>query len=294
MSATPSPTPSEPADLDLAQSETVAPAAFGDDAVDDHVTIENNGPGDATDVVLHDVAPTGATIDSATIDQGIVLGQRDRGDLRGPAPRRRRVRRGRRRPRGAAGRRRWRARRARPASARLSSTPPRRTTAARRRPRCRRPAPRWRISSIQDHESSSQDALGGTLIDTITVVNNGPGDGDRRRPHRRARRRRAGDRDRPGSVHVQLRRGRPMQPGRARAGRERDRSRCTSDRCAQGELIDDVTASDDQFDPNYANDSAKTTATVTPRAHRGEGADRARFNRSRRPGTWSASWSRSE
>ena len=28
---------------------------------------------------------------------------------------------------------------------------------------------------IQDHESSWQDTLGGTLIDTITVVNNGPG-----------------------------------------------------------------------------------------------------------------------
>ena len=33
-----------------------------------------------------------------------------------------------------------------------------------------------------------------------------------------------------------------------------------------GLLIDDVTASDDEFDPNYANDSAKTTATVTPSA----------------------------
>ena len=29
--------------------------------------------------------------------------------------------------------------------------------------------------AIQDHESSSQDPLGGTLTDTITVVNNGPG-----------------------------------------------------------------------------------------------------------------------
>jgi hypothetical protein len=33
-----------------------------------------------------------------------------------------------------------------------------------------------------------------------------------------------------------------------------------------GRLIDDVTASDDQFDPNYANDSATVIATVTPRA----------------------------
>ena len=70
VSATPGPMTSEPADLGLAQSETVAPAAFGDDAVDDHVTIENNGPGDATDVVLRDVVPPGATIDSVTIDQG--------------------------------------------------------------------------------------------------------------------------------------------------------------------------------------------------------------------------------
>ena len=33
-----------------------------------------------------------------------------------------------------------------------------------------------------------------------------------------------------------------------------------------GALLDDVTASDDQFDPNYANDSAQTTAIITPRA----------------------------
>ena len=70
MTATPGPMAPEPADLDLAQSETVAPAAFGNDAVDDHVTIENKGPGDATDVVLHDVVPPGATIESATVDQG--------------------------------------------------------------------------------------------------------------------------------------------------------------------------------------------------------------------------------
>jgi uncharacterized repeat protein (TIGR01451 family) len=42
------------------------------------------------------------------------------------------------------------------------------------------------------------------------------------RPHGRPGRRRAGGRDRAGSVHVQLRRGRPMQPDRACAGRERD------------------------------------------------------------------------
>jgi uncharacterized repeat protein (TIGR01451 family) len=64
------PTSAEPADLALAQSETVAPSAFGDDVVDDHLAIVNHGPGDATDVVLHDAVPPGATIESATIDQG--------------------------------------------------------------------------------------------------------------------------------------------------------------------------------------------------------------------------------
>ena len=105
VSATPAPTPSEPADLNLAQSETVAPAAFGNDTVDDHVTIENNGPGDATDVVLHDAAPAGATIDSATDRSGHLHGQRKRRDLRSPVPGRRRLRRGRRRPRRARRRR---------------------------------------------------------------------------------------------------------------------------------------------------------------------------------------------
>ena len=64
------PRSAEPADLALAQSETAAPSAFGDDAVDDHVAIENHGPADATDVVFHDTVPAGATIESATIDQG--------------------------------------------------------------------------------------------------------------------------------------------------------------------------------------------------------------------------------
>jgi uncharacterized repeat protein (TIGR01451 family) len=68
--ATPAPIPSEPADLSLAQSETVAPDALGQDAVDDQVTIDNHGPGDATDVVLHDLVPPGATVDSAAVDQG--------------------------------------------------------------------------------------------------------------------------------------------------------------------------------------------------------------------------------
>ena len=158
VSATPGPTPSEPADLDLAQSETVAPAAFGNDAVDDHVTIENNGPGDATDVVLHDVVPPGATIDSATIDQGSCTVSATDVTCVVPSPRRRRIRRGRRRARRARRTMPWPARRARPASARLSSTRLRRATAARRPPRCRspgrpdggsrRPGPRERVAGL--------------------------------------------------------------------------------------------------------------------------------------------------
>jgi uncharacterized repeat protein (TIGR01451 family) len=61
---------SQPADLAIAQSETVAPSTFGNDTVDDHITIENHGPGDATDVVLHDALPPGASVESATIDNG--------------------------------------------------------------------------------------------------------------------------------------------------------------------------------------------------------------------------------
>ncbi|MGO9883140.1 MAG: hypothetical protein ACLPV4_09010 [Solirubrobacteraceae bacterium] len=68
--ATPGPMSSEPADLALAQSETVAPAASGDDGVDDQITIQNNGPGDATDVLLDDLVPADATVESATVDQG--------------------------------------------------------------------------------------------------------------------------------------------------------------------------------------------------------------------------------
>jgi uncharacterized repeat protein (TIGR01451 family) len=48
----------------------VAPATSATDQVDDHVTVVNNGPGDATDVVLHDVVPVDAVIQSATIDNG--------------------------------------------------------------------------------------------------------------------------------------------------------------------------------------------------------------------------------
>jgi large repetitive protein len=263
VSATPAPTPTEPADLGLAQSETVAPAASGNDAVDDHVTIENNGPGDATDVVLRDVVPPGATIDSVTIDQGsctvsatdvtCVISHLDAGGsavadivLVEPA-----------------------------GDARAGSTSEASISASQFDPTpsndsgnatAPMPVPGAPMADlvIEDHESSSQDTLGGTLTDTITVVNNGPGAAtgvDLTDAMDAAAQVIAVE---PGAftcssgadiqcslaelapgasetleVHV-----RPLRPGR---------------------LIDDVTASDDELDPNYANDSAKAIATVRPR-----------------------------
>ena len=58
------------ADLTLTDSETVAPDGGGHDTVDDHIVIDNHGPDDATDVVIHDTAPPGADIESAVPDQG--------------------------------------------------------------------------------------------------------------------------------------------------------------------------------------------------------------------------------
>jgi large repetitive protein len=263
LSATPSPTPAEPADLDLAQSKTVAPAAFGNDAVDDHVTIDNKGPGDATDVVLHDVAPPGATIDSATIDQGsctvtatdvtCVISHLDAGGsaeadivLVEPA-----------------------------GDALAGSTSDASISASQFDPTPSNdsgeatavmPAPGAATADlvIQDHESSAQDTLGGTLIDTITVVNNGPGGAtgvDLTDALDAAAQVIAID---PGAftcssgAAVQCSLG-ELAPGESETLEVHIRP------LRPGRLIDDVTASDDQFDPNYANDSARTTATVTPR-----------------------------
>ena len=263
VSATPSPTASEPADLDLAQSETVAPAAFGNDAVDDHVTINDNGPGDATDVVLDDVAPPGAMIDSATIDQGscmvsatevtCVVSHLDAGGsaeadivLVEPAGD------------ALAGS----ASEASISASQFDPTPSNdsgEATAA-------MPAPGAPTADlvIQDHESSSQDALGGTLIDTITVVDNGPSEAtgiDLTDALDAAAQVVAID---PGAftcssaaaVQCSLA---ELAPGASETVEVHVRP------LRPGELIDDVTASDDQFDPNYANDSAKTTVTVMPR-----------------------------
>jgi uncharacterized repeat protein (TIGR01451 family) len=263
LSATPTPTPAEPADLGLAQSETVAPAAFGDDAVDDHVTIDNKGPGDATDVVLHDIAPPGATIDSATIDQGsctvtatdvtCVISHLDAGGsaeadivLVEPA-----------------------------GDALAGSTSDASISASQFDPTpsndsgeatAPMPAPGAPMADlvIQDRESSAQDTLGETLIDTITVVNNGPGEAtgvDLTNALDAAAQVIAID---PGAFTCSS--GAAVQCSLADLAPGASESLEVHVRPLRpGLLIDDVTASDDQFDPNYANDSAGTTATVTPR-----------------------------
>ncbi len=65
----PEPGPIKTAELAVVQSETVAPDPTGD-KVDDHILIVNHGPDDATNVVIHDTLPPGATVDTVTIDQG--------------------------------------------------------------------------------------------------------------------------------------------------------------------------------------------------------------------------------
>jgi large repetitive protein len=67
----PLPVPPPPeADLASAQTETVAPSPGGGDVVDSHILIEDHGPADATDVIMHATVPPGAVIDSVTTDQG--------------------------------------------------------------------------------------------------------------------------------------------------------------------------------------------------------------------------------
>ncbi|HTT27026.1 MAG TPA: hypothetical protein VMG37_01340 [Solirubrobacteraceae bacterium] len=263
VSATPVPAPSEPADLGLAQSETVAPGAFGNDTVDDHVTIENNGPGDATDVVLHDAVPPGATIDSATIDQGscsvganevtCVISHLDAGGsaevdvvmiepagdaLSGSISE------------------------ASISATQFDPTPSNDTgdaTAA--MPPAGAPAADL---VIEEHESSPVDTLGGPLTDTITVINDGPGTAtgvDLTDALDAATQVIAID---PGSFtctsmgDIQCTLG-DLPAGASEALELHIRP------LRPGHLIAAVTLSGDQFDPNYANDSAKTTATVTPR-----------------------------
>ena len=66
----PGPPASPPADLAIEQTETVAPGSGGSDVVDDHILLEDHGPGDATDVVVHEKLPPGAAVESVNSDQG--------------------------------------------------------------------------------------------------------------------------------------------------------------------------------------------------------------------------------
>jgi uncharacterized repeat protein (TIGR01451 family) len=175
--AAPEPGSPEPADLALAQSETVAPAAFGDDTVDDQLTIENGGPGDATDVTLHDVVPPGATIESATVDQGscsvdandvtCVIPRLDSGGsaqvnvvIVEPADD------------AAAGSR----SEATVTAAQFDPTPANDSEAITApTPPAAGPTALTTDLAVQDHQSALDVPLGGTLTETIAVVNNGPG-----------------------------------------------------------------------------------------------------------------------
>ena len=262
VSATPGPMPSEPADLDLLQSETVAPAAFGDDAVDDHVTIENKGPGDASDVVLHDVVPPGATIQSATIDQGsctvsatevtCVIPRLDAGGsaeadivLMEPAGD------------AAAGS---------TNDASISASQPDPTPAndssAATAPMPLPGAPPADLS-VQDRESASRDALDGTLTETITVANHGPGAAtgvDLTDALSAAAEVTAIE---PGAFTCSS--GMPVQCHLSELAAGASQTFALVLRPLRpGHLIDAVTVSGNQLDPSYANDFAKAAATITP------------------------------
>jgi uncharacterized repeat protein (TIGR01451 family) len=262
VTATPGPMTSEPADLDLLQSETVAPAAFGDDAVDDHVTIANNGPGDATDVVVHDVVPPGATIESAAIDQGsctvsatevtCVVPHLDAGGsaqadivIMEPAGD------------AAAGS---------TNDATISASQPDPTPAndssAATAPMPLPGAPPADLS-VQDRESASRDALDGTLTETITVVNHGPGAAtgvDLTDALSAAAEVTAIE---PGAFTCSS--GMPVQCHLSELAAGASHSFALVLRPLRpGHLIDAVTVSGNQLDPTYANDFAKAAATITP------------------------------
>ena len=254
----------EPADLALAQSETVAPSAFGDDVVDDHVAIENHGPADATDVVFHDTVPAGATIESATIDQGscsisatevtctvprldsggtveanIVIVEPPGDAMTGSTDE------------------------ASVIASQFDPTPANASNDA----TATMPAPTAPVAdlAVEDHESSQTVPLGGDITDTITVVNHGPGTAT------------AVDLTDGLSAAAELI---AVKPGAASCSSETP-LHCTFPSLAPGEsfsvdlvfrelrpgrVIDAASVSADDAEPNYANDFAKATATVRRRS----------------------------
>ncbi len=264
VTASPAQTASEPADLALAQSETVAPGAFDSDVVDDHVTLENRGPGDSTDVTLRDVVPPGATIESATTDMGscsttatevtCVISRLEAGgsaeiDIVIAEP--------------AGDAMAGSTNEATISEAQFDPTPANDSEMA-TAPIPTPGAPPADLA-VQDHESASQDNLGGTITDTITVVNHGPG--------------RATGVDltdaldaaaevvaiRPGAFACAS--GAMLQCSLADLAPGASASFQVIVRPLRpGRLTDGVAASDDEADPNFTNDFAKTVATVRTRA----------------------------
>jgi uncharacterized repeat protein (TIGR01451 family) len=264
--ATPAPMGSEPADLAVAQSETVAPAALGNDTVDDHVTIENHGPGDATAVELHLVVPPGAVVDSATVDQKscsvsstevtCIVPHLDSG---GSAEVNVVVV----EPAGAA------------ASGSLDEATvtasqfdpkPANDSEAVTAPMAPSAGPSAPITdvAVRDRESSAQVPLGGTLTETITVVNNGPGPVTG-----------VDITDALGAAAEVV----AVKPGAAMCASEAP-LQCTLARLAPGaseslelslrplrpgRLIDAASVSAGELESNYANNVAKIAATVRRR-----------------------------
>jgi uncharacterized repeat protein (TIGR01451 family) len=263
---TPGPISSEPADLAIAQSETVAPSASGTDLVDDHSTIENHGPGDATDVVLHDVVPPGATIESATVDQGscsitatevtCVISRLEGGgsaevnvvivEPAGDA---------------VSGSRND----ATVTASQFDPTPGNASDAetAPMPPAAAPGAPTIDLA-VEDHESSQSVPLGGTLTKTITVINHGPGTAT------------AVDLTDALSAATQLS---AVKPGAATCTSTAP-LHCTFASLAPGasatitlvlrplrpgRLIDATAVSATEAETNYANNTAKIAATVTRR-----------------------------
>ncbi|HEY1568349.1 MAG TPA: DUF11 domain-containing protein, partial [Solirubrobacteraceae bacterium] len=119
--------------------------------------------------------------------------------------------------------------------------------------------------AVQDHESTSQDNLGGTITDTITVVNHGPGDAtgvdltDALDAAAEVVAIRPGAFSCTSGVVIQCSLA-DLAPGAFASLAVRLRP------LRPGQLADGVVASDDQPDPNVTNDFAKAFATVRTRA----------------------------
>ena len=267
IAGAPGPPGPAPADLALAQSESVAPLAGDGEVVDDHITIENHGPGDATNVQLHDTLPPGALVESASTDQGTCSVQSteitctvphlDSGGSVEINPVARE-------PAGdaAAGSR----NEATVTAAQLDPNPAnnsRDETAP--EPPSSGGSPPAADLSVQAHESSHTVPLGGALNETITVANNGPDTAT------------AVDITdvlgaateltaiRPGSASCTSQAPLHCTLATVPAG-SRDTIKVSLRPLRPGQLIDAVSISGDQPDTNYANNIAKVAATVKRRA----------------------------